>query len=212
MRSQLTEPLQLLHWQSESKQMEKNILQTTSMSITVPNVSPRAKQQNEKDPKQEAKNWKRAEWGSHERTKRSLLIHLGFLGLNFINLLKRTWETGAMPIGAPGCPELAFEGMSTAKQRIVLMHFQSSSPSPDLCAIVRGNVNRRGTDSKARKDVGFVRKDCILWETNRRVDNWEVLEHADERPDRRCATTQPFFLAGGLLTSSLLSLKVTPTA
>ena len=33
-----------------------------------------------------------------------------------------------MPMGAPGWPELAFPVMSTAKQRIVLMHFQSSSP------------------------------------------------------------------------------------
>ena len=34
---------------------------------------------------------------------------------------------GAMPMGAPGWPEFAFAGISMAKQRIVLMHFQSSS-------------------------------------------------------------------------------------
>lgn len=35
---------------------------------------------------------------THERTKRSRFSHLGFLGLNFMNLLKRTWETGAIPL------------------------------------------------------------------------------------------------------------------
>ncbi len=35
---------------------------------------------------------------THERTKRSLFSHLGFFGLNFMNLLKRTWATGAMPL------------------------------------------------------------------------------------------------------------------
>lgn len=76
---------------------------------------------------------------TYERTNLSRLAHLGFLGLNFMNLrwlrcqlelllprphlrlfrskeeqtvgfthlLKRTWETGAMPMGAPGCPEFA---------------------------------------------------------------------------------------------------------
>lgn len=39
---------------------------------------------------------------AYERTKRSRLSHLGFLGLKVMNLLKRTWATGAMPIGAPG--------------------------------------------------------------------------------------------------------------
>jgi hypothetical protein len=38
--------------------------------------------------------------GTHERTKRSRLSHLGFLGLNLMILLKRTWATGAMPLGS----------------------------------------------------------------------------------------------------------------
>lgn len=53
---------------------------------------------------------------AHERTKRSRFNHLVFLGLNFINLLKRTWATGAMPlshcistksvaVGSPTCAE-----------------------------------------------------------------------------------------------------------
>lgn len=37
-----------------------------------------------------------------------------------MNLLKRTWETGAIPIGAPGWPEFAFATASAynKKQRI----------------------------------------------------------------------------------------------
>ena len=35
---------------------------------------------------------------TYDRTKRSRFNHLGFLGLNFMNLLKRTWATGAMPL------------------------------------------------------------------------------------------------------------------
>ena len=38
--------------------------------------------------------------GTYERTKRSRFNHLGFLGLNVMNLLKRTWATGAMPLRA----------------------------------------------------------------------------------------------------------------
>jgi hypothetical protein len=41
-------------------------------------------------------------WEIYESTKRSLFNHFGFLGLNLKNLLKRTWDTGAIPIGAPG--------------------------------------------------------------------------------------------------------------
>lgn len=75
----------------------------------------------------------RARAETYERTKRSRFSHLGFLGLNFMNLLKRTWATGAMPLragvsgcrrdpessgtatymGAPGCPELLWKVAST---------------------------------------------------------------------------------------------------
>ena len=40
--------------------------------------------------------------GTYERTKRSRLIQLGFLGLKVMNLLNTTWATGAIPMGAPG--------------------------------------------------------------------------------------------------------------
>lgn len=36
--------------------------------------------------------------GTYERTKRSRFNHLGFLGLNFMNLLNKTWAIGAMPL------------------------------------------------------------------------------------------------------------------
>lgn len=80
---------------------------------------------------------------THERTKRSRFSHLGFLGLNFMNLLKRTWETGAIPLfenrqhfasyrcsfwassatgrthmGAPGCPELLLKVASACSARV----------------------------------------------------------------------------------------------
>lgn len=50
---------------------------------------------------------------TYERTKRSLFSQSGFFGLKFMNLLKRTWATGAIPMGAPGCPELALRVAST---------------------------------------------------------------------------------------------------
>lgn len=50
---------------------------------------------------------------TYERTKRSRFNHSGFLGLKVMNLLNRTWATGAMPIGAPGWPEFAFAVAST---------------------------------------------------------------------------------------------------
>lgn len=54
-----------------------------------------------------------------------------------MNLLKRTWDMGANPMGAPGWPELALPGISTAKVRIVLIHFQSSSPYVDFVIVER---------------------------------------------------------------------------
>jgi hypothetical protein len=53
---------------------------------------------------------------TYERTKRSRLSQSGFLGLKVMNLLNRTWATGAMPIGAPGWPELAAAVASTWKR------------------------------------------------------------------------------------------------
>jgi len=43
-----------------------------------------------------------------ERIKRSRSGHVGSEGSNFINWVNSTVATSAMPIGIPGCPELAF--------------------------------------------------------------------------------------------------------
>ena len=56
-----------------------------------------------------------ARFSTYESTKRSLLSQSGFFGLKFTNLLKRMWATGAIPMGAPGCPELALLVASTWK-------------------------------------------------------------------------------------------------
>ena len=50
---------------------------------------------------------------TYDRTNLSRLSQSGFSGLKVMNLLKRTWATGAMPIGAPGWPELALKVAST---------------------------------------------------------------------------------------------------
>ncbi len=50
---------------------------------------------------------------AHDSTKRSRLTQSGLLGLKLINLLNRTCATGAMPMGAPGWPELALKVAST---------------------------------------------------------------------------------------------------
>lgn len=89
---------------------------------------------------------------TYERTKRSLFNHLGFLGLNFMNLLNRTWATGAMPLGAsqpkippisrgfesarssthmgaPGCPELLWKVASTWRTALLVTGFHSLPPA-----------------------------------------------------------------------------------
>jgi hypothetical protein len=55
----------------------------------------------------------RRSFKTYERTNLSRLSQWGFLGLKVMNLLNRTWATGAMPIGAPGWPEFALKVAST---------------------------------------------------------------------------------------------------
>ena len=43
-----------------------------------------------------------------ESTKRSRLLHSGFAGLWRRCRVQSRYPTGASPMGAPGCPELAF--------------------------------------------------------------------------------------------------------
>ena len=49
------------------------------------------------------KRWSSAYWSMQpwplDSTKRSRLSHFGLFGLNLINLLHKTWATGAMPLG-----------------------------------------------------------------------------------------------------------------
>ena len=59
----------------------------------------------------------RRQSATYERTKRSRLTQSGFLGLKLMNLLNKTWATGAMPIGAPGWPEFALNVASTYIER-----------------------------------------------------------------------------------------------
>ncbi len=56
-----------------------------------------------------------------ERTKRSRFGHSGFAGSYFKMRCHRVYATAAKPIGAPGCPELAFCTASMDKVRIVSM-------------------------------------------------------------------------------------------
>lgn len=65
---------------------------------------------------------------TYESTNLSRLTQLGFLGLNFMNLLNRTCETGAMPMGAPGWPELALAVASTYRMNRQLQEAIGGQP------------------------------------------------------------------------------------
>ena len=55
-----------------------------------------------------------------DKTNLSRLSQLGFFGLNFRKFLYKTVTTSAIPIGIPGCPELAFCTASIDKNLIAL--------------------------------------------------------------------------------------------
>jgi hypothetical protein len=63
---------------------------------------------------------------------------------------------GAIPMGAPGCPEFAFPGMSTAKQRIVLMHFQSRSEYEDDFAVILEKGTTKDNVGRQTENFSFV--------------------------------------------------------
>ena len=50
---------------------------------------------------------------TYDSTNLSLLTQSGFFGLKVMNLFQTTWATGAIPMGAPGWPELALAVAST---------------------------------------------------------------------------------------------------
>ena len=55
-----------------------------------------------------------------DRIKRSRLNQFGFFGLWLRWLPHNTWAISAMPIGAPGWPDLAFSTASMDRTRIAL--------------------------------------------------------------------------------------------
>ena len=56
-------------------------------------------------------------------TNLSLLYHFGLFGLNRKNFVHKTVAISAIPIGAPGCPELARSTISIAKKRTAFAIF-----------------------------------------------------------------------------------------
>ena len=122
--STYTEVLQVVHGDGVAEEVQQSILEHAAVTVAVegrllgvvfswgaPSSSTRAK----------IFLWwvssGETQAGTYERTKRSRLAQSGFLGLKFMNLLNRTWATGAIPIGAPGWPELALEVASTWRPR-----------------------------------------------------------------------------------------------
>ena len=76
--------------------------------------------------------------------KRSRSIQLGLAGLWRISRVNSVYATGARPIGAPGCPELAFWTASIDSVRIVLMHSSSSSVPVSVVVIGAVRIDRYG--------------------------------------------------------------------
>ena len=58
-----------------------------------------------------------------DKTNLSLLSQLGLFGLNFKKYLNKIVTTSAIPIGIPGCPELAFWTASIERKRIAFAKF-----------------------------------------------------------------------------------------
>jgi len=132
-----------------------------------------------------------------------------------MNLLKRTWARGANPIGAPGCPELAFPGISTAKQRMVLMHFQSSSVKSDFVMVV--NVRMKINCDLLRRNilqVEAMRKrrglNCQIKLDWRRMERVSQIKSQRWRSDAVGSWDKPVKWLGQL--TSCLRFAVTGTA
>lgn len=103
-----------------------------------------------------------------DSTKRSLLIHLGFLGLYFMNSFHRTYDMGAQPMGAPGWPEFALLTASMDRKRMVLIHlstvsFETSCFSTAAARTTTARAARNGLPAVAGFLVlNFI---CILLST-----------------------------------------------
>ena len=64
-----------------------------------------------------SKEYKSIEPCPADKINLSLFNQLGFLGLNFKKYLNKIVTTSAIPIGIPGCPELAFWTASIERKR-----------------------------------------------------------------------------------------------
>lgn len=115
---------------------------------------------------------------TYERTKRSRLTQSGFEGLKVMNLLNITWATGAMPIGAPGCPELALKVASICRNS----QESAESCTQGLICSRQANCERQDLYVRFRRRWGVYREksngiDCqfvILSETHGREYRWVV--------------------------------------
>ena len=83
------ESLEVVHGDTVAVEVEESILQHAAVAVPRVNLRQHRITQSKED---------RRCGSTHERTKRSRFSQLGFLGLNLINRLNRTWATGAMPL------------------------------------------------------------------------------------------------------------------
>src|SRR5437660_11125168 len=89
--------------------------------------------------------------GHAESTKRSRLAQRGSFGLKRRCRLQSANAIGAAPMGIPGWPLFAFSTASTARKRMVSMHFFCSS------GVMRGS--RRGIASGLRCELRLARRE-----------------------------------------------------
>jgi hypothetical protein len=106
-RTAYTEVLQVVDAEGIAEQVQQRILEHAAVTVAVRGVSVSHSNSSgalrKRLPKALTAIGTAQESGNtYERTNRSRFSQSGFLGLNLMNLLNRTWATGAMPIGAPG--------------------------------------------------------------------------------------------------------------
>lgn len=130
--------LQVIHGDFIPEQMQQSILEHAS--VTVPKQDKKKGSALKSPLSAEGLGW------TYERTKRSRLMKLGFFGLKVMNLLKRTWATGAKPMGAPGWPELALKVASTWCWRQLAVLLSRLELLPPRRRQRRGQTHGKDTD------------------------------------------------------------------
>lgn len=83
------ESLDIIHGELVAKEMEEGILKHAAVTVAMKGGGQGNARKKTAGENQDC---------TYDRTKRSRLSHLGFCGLNLMNLLKSTWATGAMPL------------------------------------------------------------------------------------------------------------------